>query len=611
MTMPIEMWAQWQWREAHWLWLALYPLVIWLWAALQGRLLRQQWLQVELLPWMRFRHPLQPWRWLFNRGWLWSAGWILLVIALAGPRLPQLVAGSKQQSLRDVMVVLDLSRSMTASDVSPSRLSRAGQTLQALLRHSPDSRYGLILYSLKPYLMFPLTADRQLAEHYLRSVEYGLLPAEGSVVTPALQLAQRELPADNQAGRAILWISDGDVSDQAELEQDLKGLQEAGIRLIIYAVATPRGAGLQTDKGEWLEHKGRAVRSALPRDRLRQLARSSGALYRQSSSVETDWQWLYEQGIVPLASRSYTHAEGATRQWQELYPAFLYSGLVFLLLSLPGIRAGKGSASVAAVLLSLGLWIGAPAPLAHAAGLDELRDAYRAYSSRDYELAWQRYAALSGYRARMGQAQSAYQMSRFGAARQQYVLAFLVAANDQQRAGALFNMANSAYQMGDYSAALQAYEDVLRYRPADLAARVNLEYARELQVEVELLRQAEGRGAGRGPQTAAANEGEELNNKGVTLGDDKTEPVALSWSLAERQALVIRGVEFAELASQATGEEPPASGEYEIHDAAGLQRASILPRREHKLFWRRLFATEEGLAAPPAAPLTEPGVAPW
>ena len=604
-------WEQWQWREVQWLWLALFPILIWLWSVLQGLLLRQRWLQSGLLPWMRIPHPLQPWRWLFNRGWLWSAGWLLLVIALAGPRLPQLVSGSKQQSLRDVMVVLDLSRSMTATDISPSRLARSRQTLQALLRHSPDSRYGLILYGLEPHLMFPLTGDRQAAEYYLRSVEYGLLPEEGSVASPALLLAQRELPAQTDAGRAIIWISDGDVSDTTTVGETLQTLNQAGIQVIIYAVATTQGTALQTDKGEWLQHQGRAVSSALPRGPLQQLARNSGALYIEWSGVEADWQRLYAQGIAPLGRQKYSSADGASRQWQELYAPFLYGGLGLIFLSLIGFRAPQSGGAVMTLLLCLGLWTGAPIPEAEADGVEELRAAYQAYNARDYELAWQRYAGLSGYQARMGQAGAAYQMSRYGAARQQYVLAFLAARDDLQRAEALFHMANSAYQMGDFAAAVEGYADVLRYQPGHAASRVNLNYARELLAEVALFRQSEGRGAGRGPQTAAAEPGEDLANKGVTLGEDKTEPVALSWSTEERQALVNRGVEFAELASQASGDQAPDRWDYEIHDLAGLQRATILPPRDHKLFWRRLFANEAGLAAPPSVPLTEPGVSPW
>lgn len=611
MNMPVEMWELWQWREPEWLWLAAYPLLIWLWAGLQRLLLRPSWLEPKLLPWMRYRSALQVWRWLFNRGWLWAAGWILLTIALAGPRLPQLVAGNAQQSLRDVMVVLDLSRSMTATDVSPSRLARSKQSLQALLRHSRDTRYGLVLYGLKPHLLFPLTSDKQAARHYLRSVEHGLMAGEGSVVLPALRLAQAELQASNKSGRAILWISDGDVSDLPALQTGLQSLQQQGIKLIIYAVGSVQGSGLQTDKGEWLEFEGQAVSSALPRQQLRQLAGSMGAIYQEWGSVEADWQRIYAEGIVPLTTQAYHKADGATRQWQELYPPFLYSGMGLLFLSLVAYRAGPVSIDTAALLLCVGLLAATAGNELHAAEVDNWREAYRAYEERDYELAWQRYAALVGYEARMGQAQTAYQMARFGAARQQYVLAFMGAANDGQRADALFNMANSAYQMGDYTAAVHAYEDVLRYQPRHAAAMVNLDYARELQAEVALFRKPEGRGAGRGPRTAEAEPGEDLNNKGVSLGEDKTEPVAFSWSDTERKALVIKGVEFAQLTSQAGSSDESDSWQYDINDLSGLERARILPRRDHKLFWRRLFAHEEGLAAPPVEPQTRDGVAPW
>jgi len=613
MTMSVvAMWAQWHWREPLWLWLAAYPLLIWLWAVIQGLLFRQPWLEPKLLPWMRYGSSLEIWRWLFNRSWLWAGGWVLLAVALAGPRLPQFVSGTAQASQRDVMVVMDLSRSMTATDVRPSRLARSKQSLQALLRHSRDSRYGLVLYSLKPHLLFPLTYDQQAASHYLRSVEHGLMPGEGSVVAPALRLAQAELEAGNKgankAGRAILWVSDGDVSDADALQAEMEKLQQQGIKLIIYAVGSVQGSGLQTDKGEWLEHEGTAARTALPRQTLRQLASSADALYQEWGSVEADWRRIYEEGILPLSTASYTVTDGATRQWQPLYAPFLYAGLGLLFLSL--VARGR-QVDKAALILCAGLLSGVADNPVYAADRDGWRAAYQAYEEKDYELAWQRYAALAGFEARMGQAQSAYQLARFGVARQQYVLAFMVATDDPQRSEALFNLANSSYQMGDYTAALEAYGDVLRYQPKHPGALLNLEYARALQAEVALFRKAEGRGAGRGPRTAEAEPGEDLTNKGVTLGEDKTEPVAFSWSDKERKALVIKGVEFARLISDSSSDSDGDNWQYEIRDLSSLERARILPRREHKLFWRRLFAHEEGLAAPPAAPQTEDGVEPW
>ncbi|HEV8051226.1 MAG TPA: VWA domain-containing protein, partial [Parachlamydiaceae bacterium] len=134
---------------------------------------------------------------------LWSIVWSCLVLALAGPRwnFREIEMLSKDQSL---VILLDLSESMNANDIKPSRLVRAKQKIEDLINHSEGVNLGLIAFAADPHMITPITEDKETIRHLLPTLETELVYVQGSRLSPALEMASVMLDAEPGTNKAIL-----------------------------------------------------------------------------------------------------------------------------------------------------------------------------------------------------------------------------------------------------------------------------------------------------------------------------------------------------------------------------------------------------------------------
>jgi len=608
---------QWQWREPLWLWVLLYPLAPLLlgrlWPRATARLIDR-----ALWPWMLLPGRELGWRrWPFS-SLVWWLAWSCLVIALAGPRQPDNLYRAGSTALRDVMVVVDVSRSMTAGDVAPSRLRRARLELASWLPQLRQSRLGLVVYGARPHLVAPLTDDLGAFRHYLAAIADDVLPTEGSDPIAALALALQQLPAAAERPAALLLLSDGGYDHQgfeAAWSAFESRLRARGVRLYAMGMGTPQGAPLLAPDGGWLQMGGTAVVAQLQEARLRRMAEQTGGAYARVAGDDSDWDALYGAGIARLGLAAAQTRGEAQLSWREYHRPFLVAAVFLMLLSLlrSGPRsAGTGRRTPLAMYLVMGL-LAQPAPELHAEEAPGLRQADAAYGQQAYELALGRYARLPGYRARMGEASAAYRLGRYPRAMRQYTLALLAADSDRQRADALYDLANCRFQLGDYAAAERIYRDVLRYVPQHPQATTNLAIASSLREAVDA-RLAAGR-PGRGPRSGRAAEGLEPGEGGLSLGkedkDNKTQPFAIHGEDNNRQAMIERGIRYSTVASSSVPHDADRDWQYEVSDLQGLGGGGRQTGASQVRLWRRLFEGEEGFPAPQARPHPLPGRLPW
>ncbi len=165
---------------------------------------------------------------------LLSLGWLLAVIALAGPvweRQPQPVF--QAQTAR--VIVLDLSGSMNAEDIKPSRLMRARFKITDILNQSREGRTALVVFAAEPYLVTPLTDDTATLAAMLPALATDIMPAQGNSGSAALQLAAELLKNAGEARGEVLLITDG-VDDQAAMISSIRKLLGQGHRLSILGI---------------------------------------------------------------------------------------------------------------------------------------------------------------------------------------------------------------------------------------------------------------------------------------------------------------------------------------------------------------------------------------
>jgi len=222
--------------------LALIPVALWLWrsAARAARGPIHRYADAHLLPHLTGTRELKAQeRW--GRFLSWSLLWTLLLAAMAGPRWDYTDVRLFHPG-NNLLILLDVSRSMQVADVAPSRLARARQEIQDLIMLDRDVRLGLIAFASVPHVISPVTEDTYTVLNALPALSTDLAEFQGSRVGTALERAEtllNGLPAESS--RAILLITDGDF-DEPELTEQVRKLAAEGIRLHVLGIGTEQGA---------------------------------------------------------------------------------------------------------------------------------------------------------------------------------------------------------------------------------------------------------------------------------------------------------------------------------------------------------------------------------
>lgn len=187
----------------------------------------------------------------------------------------------------DIAIALDMSNSMLATDLAPSRLERARQFIRTLLEELPDDRVALVIFAGKAYLQMPLTIDHGAAMLYVSSAGPHTLPQQGTVLHDALQVSAGAFNPEEKQYKAIVLISDGEDHDDkaAGLAADLA---ERGIMINCIGIGSPAGAPIKDPSTGELkkDETGNIVMSRLNEEGLKQIASATNGVYTRLQGSE-------------------------------------------------------------------------------------------------------------------------------------------------------------------------------------------------------------------------------------------------------------------------------------------------------------------------------------
>ena len=390
---------------------------------------------------------------------LLALGWLIAVIALANPTFErQPVPAFRSDAAR--VVALDLSRSMLADDLTPTRLDRARYKLADILRRSGDGQVGLVAFAGDAFAVSPLTDDAKTILGMLDALSPEIMPLQGSRPDLAIRRGMDLLKqAGAQHGEVVLLTDD--AGDQRALAA-AEALRAAGHRLAVIGVGTAKGApvpGVRTSQGE--------VIAALDAASLRALARAGGGAYAALSADDRDLNQVLSDPAT-LARTVQQNNPNQAEAWKELGP-----WIALLLLPLGALAFRRGW--VLGVMLLIGAQAGVLAPRpALALGWGDLwqrrdQQAAQALSDGDY----QRARTLAADPARLGTAN--YRLGDYAAAAE----AFATVDDAEHH----YNRGNALARAGQLQQAIAAYDQALAKEPGMPDARYN-----KAQVE-RLLRQ--------------------------------------------------------------------------------------------------------------------------
>ena len=181
----------------------------------------------------------------------------------------------------DVIIALDVSKSMLAKDIQPDRLTRAKQLILSMLDKMENDRVGLVVFAGRAYLQVPLTIDYSAMKMMLQNVKPDLVPTQGTVISEAVDLAIESFSQKEKKYKSLIIISDGEDHDENAVAK-VKEAADAGILVHTVGIGSPEGTTLfdPETKSVKLDPNGNPVVSKLNEDELRSIASAGRGTYR-------------------------------------------------------------------------------------------------------------------------------------------------------------------------------------------------------------------------------------------------------------------------------------------------------------------------------------------
>lgn len=254
-----------------------------------------------------------------------------IVLALARPQFGTHSKLVKRRGV-DVVVALDVSKSMLARDVSPNRagnrLRRAKMEISGLIDRLQGDRIGLVAFSGAAFVQCPLTSDYAAAKLFLRAMEAGSIPLGGTNLAEALSAARMmfEHSRGGSRSKVLVIISDGEDHEGA-YEQEVEKLKGLGVRIHAVGVGTQIGELIPDEEGKYMRSQGKTVMTRLQESTLRAVAEATGGLYIHSAAGDLGFEAIYD--ILSRMQKS-DYESRIESVYEEKFQLFAY--IAFLLL---------------------------------------------------------------------------------------------------------------------------------------------------------------------------------------------------------------------------------------------------------------------------------------
>ena len=419
---------------------------------------------------------------------------VLAVLALARPQMGFSWEEARSRGL-DIVVAIDTSRSMLATDVAPNRLRRAQLAALDLKRLARADRLGLVAFAGGAFLQCPLTLDDEVFRQSVDALDVNIIPQGGTALSEAIAAAKDAFKKDNDNHKVLVLFTDGEDHDGDALDA-AKAAGKEGLRIFTVGVGTSGGELLRTvdvsGRSEFIKDAdGNAVKSRLNDTLLKDMAQETGGFYMLLSGANT-MNVLYERGLAPLPKGDL--ASQQIKRPHERYQWLLGIAVALLLAEMLLPERGKASirtkpqaaGAVTASLVAMALFL-----MTTGTARASTPAALKEYESGNFQSAQAGFEMLlakkpGDARLHFNAGTAAFQSTNYTVA-----LAHLNAAltnadvNLQQRA--YYNIGNTLFRLGEASdafaekqkqweQALKSYQNAVALRTNDTDAVFNVRF---------------------------------------------------------------------------------------------------------------------------------------
>lgn len=202
----------------------------------------------------------------------------LVIVMLARPQMGTKVSNEKRHGI-EAIICMDISNSMLAEDVSPSRLDKSKMLVENMVDHFTNDKIGLVVFAGDAFTQLPITADYVSAKMFLQNTTPALINEQGTDIAKAITLAQNSFTQQKNIGRAIIVITDGEDHEGGALEA-AKAAKAAGMRVFILGVGSAQGAPIPNGEGGYLmDGSGQTVMTALNEKMCQDIAAAGSGTY--------------------------------------------------------------------------------------------------------------------------------------------------------------------------------------------------------------------------------------------------------------------------------------------------------------------------------------------
>lgn len=210
--------------------------------------------------------------------WLMISVIALLAVMLARPQMGTKISQEQRQGI-EVVIALDISNSMKATDVIPSRLDKSKMLIENLVDNFTNDKVGLIVFAGDAFVQLPITSDYVSAKMFLQNIDPSLIADQGTNLAEAIELSSRSFTKQDKIGRAIIVITDGE-DHEGGAEKAAKEAKKNGMRVFVLGVGSPKGSPIPDGNGGYMkDNTGREVMSALNEQMCKQIAQAGGGAY--------------------------------------------------------------------------------------------------------------------------------------------------------------------------------------------------------------------------------------------------------------------------------------------------------------------------------------------
>ena len=249
----------------------------------------------------------------------------ILIFMIARPQVGSKISHEKREGI-EVLIALDISNSMLAQDVIPSRLEKSKLLIEDLVDHFTNDKVGLVVFAGDAFVQLPITNDYVSAKMFLQNINPSLITTQGTDLARAISLSQSCFTQREHIGRAIIVITDGEDHEGGALEAAREAYKK-GINVFILGVGTSKGAPIPDGNGGYLkDNSGQTVLSALNEQMCQQVAKAGNGVYIHVDNT-SDAQEKLNKELSKLQS-----GISDTVVYSEYNEQFQIFGIILLLL---------------------------------------------------------------------------------------------------------------------------------------------------------------------------------------------------------------------------------------------------------------------------------------